>query len=101
MPAHGSQAVPEPARRGFPKENARQAGLRVRSEGPLPGIRHGARGSAGTPATARGLRSFRSDSGLKAAGTWVAARPIDVLDHSPVSFDSVVVGQSPRMRTIF
>src|SRR5262249_6755760 len=51
--------------------------------------------------TARGLRSFRSDSGLKAAGTWVAARPIDVLDHSPVSFDSVVVGQSPRMRTIF
>src|SRR5262245_64743282 len=47
------------------------------------------------------MPSSRNNSRPKSAGIRVAARRIDVIEHLPASFDSIVVGSSPRMRTIF
>src|SRR5262245_18229609 len=47
------------------------------------------------------MRGGHAKSGLKTRGTVVALATIAVTDSSSVTLDSVVVGQSPRMRTIF
>src|SRR5262245_40765004 len=47
------------------------------------------------------MRGGHAKSGLKTRGTVVAVATIAVTDSSSVALDSVVVGQSPRMRTIF
>src|SRR5262245_34301012 len=92
MPAWITRGVPTGPARGIPKENAPPEGVRRPAAGRLPEIRHRKSG------TRRGLRAH---SGLKSAGTGVAPAAIVVFDSPSVSFDSIVVGQSPRMRTIF
>src|SRR5215204_6645333 len=59
--------------------------------------------AAGLPQVApfRQFRGNGSETRANRAGTFVAVSPCDVLDLQPFSFDSIVVGQSPRMRTVF
>src|SRR3954453_5626664 len=68
---------------------------------PLPGIRQMEEGAAGLPATDATRGCANAKIGRKMRGTEVALVLSTVTDSSPVTFDSVVVGQSPRMRTIF
>ena len=75
------------ASRGIPKENARLPKIRRQADLRLPEIRQPAR--------------LLAQSGLNPPGIGVADAWIGVLDSPPVPFDSIVVGQSPRMRTIF
>ncbi len=74
-------------------------GFRMAGGLPLPGIRQstGGRRSSGRSAVVFGKAA---ELRRKTPGTVVALRRIVVID-APVLFDSVVVGQSPRMRTIF
>ena len=83
---------------GFPKENiprqTRLAGFRQR----LPEIRRRPIG---------GVSAFRRRRGITPKNLRLSrwhprcGHPGDVLDLQTFSFDSIVVGQSPRMRTVF
>jgi two-component system, NtrC family, response regulator len=96
-----TRCVPEPVSHRIANQNAPLPAPLRRPGGPLPEIRHLVVRAAGLPAAPHPSGEKRGDSGQNSAGIRVAARRIDVLDHPAVSFDSIVVGQSPRMRTVF
>jgi transcriptional regulator with GAF, ATPase, and Fis domain len=87
-----TRAVPDRGIRGFPNDFARDAGFPQPPKRPLPEIRQ----ERGSP------RTDDPDLPYFRAGTRVAVARRNVLDApSTFSLDSIVVGRSPRMRTVF
>src|SRR4051794_28434631 len=98
MPAWITRGVPAVHGRQFRNKTARAPNRPRRRRCALPEIRQRRRRPCrGFDSSWRSVRKTSRNHG----GIAVAAISRDVLDLPPFSFDSIVVGQSPRMRTVF
>ncbi len=84
-----------------PKEIAALPGVRQQATLALPEIRQRCHGACRSSASRARIGGNPWNSLVNRAGIAVAVRLSDVLDAPAFSFESIVVGQSPRMRTVF